>query len=153
MKFAGQVAAFSGRGCGVADRSKSRTTRQSSSLTTISFLILHLHRAGSASLPSTASFVAAALQPPAGLYILYHATNNKELADAYGQLQSKYQPETTSSYKAGEPVHARWDIRGFGLNHTTDAEITTEPEESPITTDKGLFCYETDSGQQLQLTY
>jgi hypothetical protein len=100
----------------------------------------------------TASFVAAALQPPAGLYILYHATNSKELADAYSELQSKYQPETTSSYKAGEPVHARWDIRGNGLTHTIDAE-TTEPEESPITTDTGLFCYQTDSGQQLQLTY
>jgi hypothetical protein len=103
----------------------------------------------------TASLVAAQLVAPYGLYILDHATNNQQLAEQYSALglPTKYQPATTSSYKAGEPdVLVHWEIVGDGLDHTIDAK-TSEPPESPVTTSTTLFRFVTDSGQQLQLTY
>jgi hypothetical protein len=112
----------------------------------------------------TASLVAARLNDGSN-YILAHATNNQQLAEHYSDLglPTKYQPGTTSSYKAGEPdpdcclpakpdVQVHWKIVGDDLDHIIDAK-TAEPAESPITTSTALFRYETDTGQQLQLTY
>jgi hypothetical protein len=101
----------------------------------------------------TASLVAAQLKD-SSLYILAHATNNQQLAEQYSALglPTTYQPATMSSYEAGEPALAHWEIVGDGLDHTVDAK-TTEPPESPITASTASFCYEIDSGQQLLLTY
>jgi hypothetical protein len=83
----------------------------------------------------TASLVAAQLADPSGLYILAHATNNRQLADRYSDLglPTNYQPRTTSSYKAGQPdpdccrpampdVQVHWEIVGKGPDHTIDAK-------------------------------
>jgi hypothetical protein len=83
----------------------------------------------------TASLVAAQLADLYGLYILAHATNNRQLADRYSDLglPTNYQPRTTSSYKAGQPdpdccrpampdVQVHWEIVGKGPDHTIDAK-------------------------------
>jgi hypothetical protein len=118
----------------------------------------------------TASLVAARLNDGSN-YILAHATNNQQLAEHYSALglPTKYQPKTESEYKArmrpdvdccldaaGLPakpdVEVDWKIVGDGLDHTIDAK-TTAPPESPITASTARFIYETDTGQQLLLTY
>jgi hypothetical protein len=112
----------------------------------------------------TASLVAARLNDGSN-YILAHATNNQQLAEHYSALglPTKYQPKTESEYKATKPdrdcclpakpdVEVDWKIIGDGLDHTIDAK-TTAPPESPITPSTARFIYETDTGQQLLLTY
>lgn len=102
----------------------------------------------------TASWIVAVLSEPSGVYILAHVTNSQELAARYNALglPTRYEPDTTSSLKAGEPTLVHWDIAGNGVAHTIDLE-TSEPPETPVMTSTANSYYETPDGHQLRLTY